>query len=121
MQRLHFKSTNIYKLEAAVKVYSGLASIFSVQKEVLGKLASMLLHPFPKVRTAAAEALYTHFELEESKERLCELIGSEDWSQPAKDLKKNADEVKTRILQDYENVSDARETKAASKYMPDEL
>lgn len=58
VQKSHFKSTNVPKLLAAVDVYSGLAEISEIRVDVLSKLASMLLHPFPKVRNMAAEALW---------------------------------------------------------------
>ena len=46
--RTHYKSTNLRKLDAAVSVYAGLATVDFVRKAALDKLASMLLHPFPK-------------------------------------------------------------------------
>ncbi len=49
VQKTHFRSGNVRKLEAAVHVYSGLASVYVVRKEALGKLCSLLLHSFPKV------------------------------------------------------------------------
>lgn len=48
-QRSQYKSTNIHKLEAAVKLYTGLAQMPAVQRKVTSKLCSMLLHPYPIV------------------------------------------------------------------------
>lgn len=55
IQKSHFKSTNIRKLEAAAKAYGGLASIYP---EALRKLTNMLLHPFPQIRAAVADELW---------------------------------------------------------------
>lgn len=45
------------KIEAAVKIYAGMMSVASVRPEVFEKMSSMLLHPYPKIRNAAADAL----------------------------------------------------------------
>jgi len=49
------KSGNIRKLEAAVKIYGGMADRC---RNALQKLTSMLLHPIPKIRNLAAEELW---------------------------------------------------------------
>lgn len=49
VQRSHYKSGNLHKLVAAVKIYTGLAMNDFVRREVLAKLCSMLCHPFPLV------------------------------------------------------------------------
>ncbi len=49
IQKTHFKTGNVHKLEAAVKVYAGLTEIAIIRQEVMMKLAGMLLHPFPNV------------------------------------------------------------------------
>ncbi|KAK5015556.1 hypothetical protein LTR60_002820, partial [Cryomyces antarcticus] len=59
VQKAHFKSNSIPKLLAAINVYRGLTEIEVVRGSALTKLASMLLHPFPKVRAAVADSLYT--------------------------------------------------------------
>jgi tubulin-specific chaperone D len=43
------------KLEAAIKVYGGLVQVYP---EVLEKLTSMLLHPFPMIRNHVADMLF---------------------------------------------------------------
>ena len=58
VQKAHFKSTNTPKLAAAVNVYSGLLELSEIRIEVLTKLTSMLLHPFPSIRVEAAKALW---------------------------------------------------------------
>ncbi|KAL8784134.1 MAG: hypothetical protein Q9195_009158 [Heterodermia aff. obscurata] len=57
----HHKSLNVRKLEAAVKIYLGTlnATIFTRwRSEALLQLTGMLLHQYPKIRNAAADALY---------------------------------------------------------------
>jgi hypothetical protein len=49
IQKSHFKSNNIQKLSFALDVYRGLAEVDAIRKDVLTKVSSMLLHPFPKV------------------------------------------------------------------------
>ncbi|KAI9780276.1 MAG: hypothetical protein M1839_006836 [Geoglossum umbratile] len=49
VQKAHFKSGNILKLSAAVKVYAGLVEIPLIRRDVLTRLISMLMHPFPRV------------------------------------------------------------------------
>jgi hypothetical protein len=49
VQRAHFKSSNIARLEAAIKVYAAFARLEPLRADVLKKLTSMLLHPFPRV------------------------------------------------------------------------
>ncbi|KAI9830641.1 MAG: hypothetical protein M1819_005451 [Sarea resinae] len=58
LQKAHYKSPSIPKLEAAVRLYTGLVEISSIRDEVVRKLASMLVHPFPMIRNSAAEALF---------------------------------------------------------------
>lgn len=52
VQKSHYKSGNVHKLEAAVKLYTGLARANVVRDQVISKLFSMLLHPFPSVGCA---------------------------------------------------------------------
>lgn len=49
VRKAHFKSTNIRKLEAAVKIYESLAVQGDMRKNALGKLNDLLLHPYPNV------------------------------------------------------------------------
>jgi len=55
VQKAHYKTGNIRKLEAAVKLYGGLIEVYP---EALQKLATMLLHPFPKIRNEVADTLF---------------------------------------------------------------
>ncbi|SLM39571.1 Tubulin-specific chaperone D, C-terminal [Lasallia pustulata] len=94
IQKSHFKSGNVHKLEAAVKVYTGLASVKVVQQDVLAKLCSMLLHPFPQIRNAVADALCVIVEND--------LLRREDWSKPPKELTKVANDIRAQILVDVQ-------------------
>ncbi len=53
VREAHFKSTNIRKLEAAVKIYGALAISADMKSNALGKLRDLLLHPYPSVRRFA--------------------------------------------------------------------
>ncbi|KAJ5945826.1 hypothetical protein N7454_002665 [Penicillium verhagenii] len=79
VQKAHFRTANISRLEGAVKVYAALSGLESLREDVLKKLTAMLLHPFPRVRSSAAEYLYT---LTDSV-----AIKYEDWSASPKELK----------------------------------
>ena len=49
VQKAHFKTANIARLEAAIRVYAALSKIDNLRGDILKKLTSMLLHPFPRV------------------------------------------------------------------------
>lgn len=56
MQKAHFKSSSIARLEAAIKAYATLSRFESLRVDVFKKLAGMLLHPFPRVcRSSCSE------------------------------------------------------------------
>ena len=69
-QKAHFKTTNIKKLDVAVKVYGALLQNLSCETQpstlenidlhtkVVEKLANMLSHPFPRVRERVVEELW---------------------------------------------------------------
>ena len=79
VRKAHFKSSNVQKIEAAVRIYAGMMAVPSVRAEVQEKLGSMLLHPYPKIRNAAADALFIVTEDES-------LMGV-NWSKPTEELK----------------------------------
>jgi hypothetical protein len=56
IQKAHFKSGNVSKLETAVKVYGGMTELPSLQEEATKKLFSMLVHPFAKVHASRSPA-----------------------------------------------------------------
>lgn len=49
VRKAHFKSTNIRKLEAAVKIYGALTRQGDTRRKALHKLRDLLLHPYPNV------------------------------------------------------------------------
>jgi hypothetical protein len=56
VQNAHYKTGNIRKLEASVRVYGGLVEVYP---EALDKLTKMLLHPIPTLRNKVADTLFT--------------------------------------------------------------
>ena len=76
VQKSHFKSGSMARLTGAVDVYLGLAKVGNLEREVLKKLVSLLMHPYPKVRNAAADALYIR-----TGQEIMEAV---DWSRAAK-------------------------------------
>lgn len=55
MQKAHYKTANVRKLEAAVKLYGGLLAVYPA---AVDKLSSMLLHPYPNIRNQVADTLF---------------------------------------------------------------
>lgn len=49
IQHAHFRSSNIARLEAAVRAYASLARLEPLRNGVLKKMTGFLIHPFPKV------------------------------------------------------------------------
>ena len=49
VQKSHFKSSNIARLEAAIKAYASFSKLEPLREDVLRKMIGMLLHPFPRV------------------------------------------------------------------------
>ncbi|KAL4987726.1 tubulin folding cofactor D C terminal-domain-containing protein [Aspergillus falconensis] len=87
VQKVHFKTSSIARLEAAIRAYAPLSRLDQVRADVLKKLTGMLLHPFPRVRVTTAEYLFMETELD--------LVRVEDWtSQPSK-LKAKVEEIRT--------------------------
>ncbi|KAJ5279427.1 hypothetical protein N7478_004799 [Penicillium angulare] len=89
VQKAHFRSSNIARLEAAVKLYAVLLEIEPLREDILKKLTALLLHPYPRVRSSAAEYLYTMTN--------SETIKYEDWSASPKELKEKVDGVRSAL------------------------
>jgi len=49
VQKAHFRSSNIARLEAAIKVYAALARLDPLRNGALKKMTGFLIHPFPRV------------------------------------------------------------------------
>nr|POE72146.1 hypothetical protein CFP56_12022 [Quercus suber] len=60
VQKGHHKSNDLPRILAAVRVYHGLARVPAIRDEVLKKLVGMLkTNPYPRVRVAVAEVLWS--------------------------------------------------------------
>ena len=79
VRKAHFKSGNVQKIEAAVRIYAGMMAVPRVKGEVQEKLCSMLLHPYPKIRNAVADALLIVTDDES--------LMAVNWSKPQAELK----------------------------------
>ncbi|KAL3439255.1 tubulin folding cofactor D C terminal-domain-containing protein, partial [Aspergillus tetrazonus] len=86
VQKAHFKTSSIARLEAAVRAYAPLSRLDQVRADVLKKLTGMLLHPFPRVRATTAEYLFMETELE--------LLKLEDWTNQPSKLKPKVEELR---------------------------
>ncbi|KAI9370607.1 tubulin folding cofactor D C terminal-domain-containing protein [Aspergillus egyptiacus] len=86
VQKAHFKTSNIARLEAAIRAYTPLSRLHQVRADVLKKLTGLLLHPFPRVRATAAEHLFMECGLD--------LVKVEDWTRPSKELKSKVEKVR---------------------------
>ncbi|CAG7998159.1 unnamed protein product [Penicillium olsonii] len=89
VQKSHLRSANIARLEAAIKAYGALSRIDYLHTGVLKKLTGMLLHPFPRVRSSAAEYLFMVTE--------SDAVKYEDWSASPKQLKPQVDDLKIAL------------------------
>ncbi|KAI9705641.1 MAG: hypothetical protein M1836_006397 [Candelina mexicana] len=95
VQKAHFKSGNVQKLEAAVKIYAGLLVVEEVRKNAAEKLLSMLLHRYSQVRNAVADALWVAC----GENRLKAI----DWGLSPGELKQNRwEEFRQQILHVFE-------------------
>lgn len=59
VQKAHFRSSNLARLEAAVKVYAALAGLEPLRADALKKMTVLLLHPFPRVCRIAPGVSWT--------------------------------------------------------------
>jgi hypothetical protein len=86
-QKAGYKSGNVRKLEACIKVYSGVASMADQGgaeagvQEARKRLGAMMSHPWPKVRSMVVDGLWGVLgEQEEAAEKLKGV----DWGQAGK-------------------------------------
>ncbi|KAF7587023.1 hypothetical protein BBP40_007845 [Aspergillus hancockii] len=86
VQKAHFKSSNVMRLEAATRVYAPLSRLEPLRTDVLKKMTAMLLHPFPRVRNGVAEYLFMETSLDAVK--------AEDWTKPPKEVKGQVESVR---------------------------
>ncbi|OKL56274.1 hypothetical protein UA08_08481 [Talaromyces atroroseus] len=88
-QKAHFKSSNIPRLEAAIKVYAALSRSPALQVDTLKKLTTMLLHPYPKIRMAVSDSLYMTTK--------SDIVKIEDWTAPPKQLKGAVEKLRVEL------------------------
>jgi hypothetical protein len=55
IQNAHYKTPNVRKLEAAVKLYGALSEVYP---PAVTKLTGILLHAYPTIRNLAAEEIF---------------------------------------------------------------
>jgi len=55
IQNAHYKTQNVRKLEAAVKLYGALSEVYP---PAVAKLTGMLLHAYPTIRNLVAEEMF---------------------------------------------------------------
>jgi hypothetical protein len=89
VQKAHYKSSNIPRLEAAISVYAALSRIAPMRMDALKKLTALLLHPYPKIRTAVADCLFM--------ETKSQTVKMEDWSAQPKQLKSKVEKVRGEL------------------------
>uniref|UniRef100_A0A093VT36 Tubulin-specific chaperone D n=1 Tax=Talaromyces marneffei PM1 TaxID=1077442 RepID=A0A093VT36_TALMA len=93
-QKAHFKSSNIPRLEGAIKVYASLSRAPELRTDILKKLTAMLLHPYPKhgaqIRIAVSDSLFMTTQ--------SELVKDEDWTVPPKELKSAVERLRGELL-----------------------
>jgi len=98
-QKAIFKSRNVPKTLAVVKVFAGLANMEETRAKAVERLVAMLLHPFPRIRSAAADALYLVLSSEEMEtDEAEEVVMSTDWMVPTQDLKDPVAKLKGLLL-----------------------
>ena len=54
VQKSHYKTSNVRKLEASIHVYGGLSEIYP---PAIDKLTTMAIHPYPRVRERVIDTL----------------------------------------------------------------
>ncbi|RHZ73935.1 hypothetical protein CDV55_103407 [Aspergillus turcosus] len=89
VQKAHFKTTNMARLEAAIKVYAPLCRLEDLRADVLKKMVAMLLHPFPRIRSSVADYLFM--------ETGSDLVKDEDWTKPPKQLKAQVENLRATL------------------------
>ncbi|GIJ86129.1 hypothetical protein Asppvi_005003 [Aspergillus pseudoviridinutans] len=89
VQKAHFKTTNMARLEASIKVYASLCRLEHLRVDVLKKMVGMLLHPFPRIRSSVADYLFM--------ETGSDLVKDEDWTKAPKQLKGQAETLRAML------------------------
>ncbi|DAA79608.1 TPA_exp: putative Tubulin-specific chaperone D [Trichophyton benhamiae CBS 112371] len=90
VQKFHFKSANIPRIESALKAYYCLFNYELLRKNIVSKMTKMLLHPYPKIRALTSEYLFIQTGNKPLK--------TENWMQPPIQLKATVDNIVQAIL-----------------------
>ncbi|EGD90108.1 hypothetical protein H112_02581 [Trichophyton rubrum D6] len=90
VQKFHFKSANIPRIEAGLKAYYCLFNYELLRENIVLKMTKMLLHPYPKIRALTSEYLFIQTGNKSLK--------TENWMQPPKELKATVDNIVQAIL-----------------------
>jgi hypothetical protein len=93
IQKSHFKSRNIRKLQICLDVYRGLVYVPEIKMGVLKLITGMLLHPIPAVRITAAETLICIC----GDDELADALGKIDWTRPVKESKEIVTDVRRNV------------------------
>jgi HEAT repeat protein len=100
--KAHLKSKSSPRVEAAVGVYVALyRSVpddqLATRREVLAKLASMLVHPLRQVRLAVVEGLWELGVERGAGDELIDVLEKEDWGGDVKGFKEKAKHVQLEV------------------------
>jgi tubulin-specific chaperone D len=79
VQSTHAPSSSIQRVEACLNMYVRLLGMPTYRARALDRMTRQLLHRWPKIRNAAAEALFTH----DANDQLATI----DWNQPVAKVK----------------------------------
>ena len=97
VKKARHKSLNVRKLESGIKIYFGIlnATIFARSRnEALLELTGMLLHQYPRIRNAAADALYLMYPD-------CTLLEVINWTEKKEIRREDVRSIRSYI-QDFE-------------------
>ncbi|OLL24356.1 Tubulin-specific chaperone D [Neolecta irregularis DAH-3] len=107
------KSRNVSKLAASIRVYSGLATLHKDKAgyNAILKLTNLLLHPFPRIRSLAADNLFVYTSsqnvISQHLVEECETVLLEcDWSTNIKDLKTQVVVLRPLLLEIFRGAHD---------------
>ncbi|UZJ54940.1 hypothetical protein CBS101457_004260 [Exobasidium rhododendri] len=91
---------SVSRVIASMQYTTHMLAIPSLQSQIFPRLPAFLLHPFPVVRSSAAESLYSSMQdqLDEFPEEAEEILLSTNWSQTQPDTLQSSVDTLMRIL-----------------------
>jgi hypothetical protein len=92
VQRAGYKSGNVRKIEACVRVYGAVAALSQEEdkqtaegvKEAKKRLGALLLHPWPRVRSMVVDELWGLLVVADQEKKAEKLLGA-DWGKAEKE------------------------------------